>query len=371
MTPELRPGLESIKPHMVAADDKALARTRINIASNESAFGPADLAIAAATEAIQRMERYADGAEAALTERVAHHHALSPDGVVCGNGSDDLLARLARAFLRPGDELICSINGYQKIPNYAYANDAVPVRANDSDFTTNVDEVLSCVSSKTRIVMIANPDNPSGTWVSGSEVRRLQQNLPSSVLLILDSAYLEYVDDDEFGDPASLVEENENVVMTRTFSKIYGLAGLRLGWMYAPKRITDAIRKIGMTFPISNVAFECAKAAMADREYTKSVFERNLKGRQTFAATLERLGARVFPSQTNFLLAKFPPELVVASDLHRELLAQGIFTRRLASDAFSDCIRFTIGTPSQMKEVSHVLQDLINGPATAQEARTS
>ncbi len=347
---------------MLSADGDALAGIRINIASNESAFGPSDNAVSVAVEAAQRMERYAEGAEIKLSSVVAAHHALNPRGVVCGNGSDDLLARLARAFLRPGDELICSVNGYQKIPNYAYANDATPVRAKDRDFTVDVDEILGCVTPKTRIVMIANPDNPTGTWLSGPEVERLQSELPREVLLILDSAYLEYVDDADYGDPVSLVEQNQNVVMTRTFSKIYGLAGIRLGWLYAPLRIADAIRRIGLTFPISNVAFECARAALSDYQHTLDVFDRNRTGRTQFAEMLKRAGARVYPSQTNFVLAQFPQERIAASELHRELMARGIYTRRLPSEAFADCIRFTIGTEPEMEEVTQVLQTLLNRP---------
>ncbi len=360
MTPALRPGISHIRPHMVSADSAALTGIRINIASNESAFGPSPAVVAAVTQALGHMERYAEGAEMALSERVAEHHALNPHGVVCGNGSDDLLARLARAFLRPEDELICSINGYQKIPNYAYANDAVPIRANDRNFTVDVDEILNCVSPRTRIVMLANPDNPTGTWISGQEICRLHAGLPDNVLLILDSAYLEYVDDADFGDPAKLVEENANVVMTRTFSKIYGLAGLRLGWLYAPAPIADAIRRIGLTFPISNVAFAGAKAALVDESYAREVFERNQRGKVQLAATLENFGAHVLPSQTNFLLAKFSQPEPMVVDLHRALMAHGIYTRRLAAAAFQDCIRFTIGTEAQMQEVALVLDKLLN-----------
>ncbi len=361
MIPELRPGVSNIRPHMVSVDRDALNKIRINIASNESAFGPSPLAVHAARQAINGMERYADGAELALTELIAEHHALDCDGVVCGNGSDDLLARLARAYLRPGDELICSVNGYQKFPNYAHANDAIPVRAKDHDLTVDIDEILASVSARTRVVMIANPDNPSGTWISAQQMRRLRLELPPNVLLIVDSAYLEYVDDAEFGDPVALVEENENVVMTRTFSKIYGLAGLRLGWLYAPPHIADAIRRIGMTFPISNVAFECGKAALSDRQHTQDVFEHNQSGKIDLTETLERFGARVYPSQTNFLLARFSQTgRLNAAQLHQALLECGVFTRRLASKAFVDCIRFTIGTKPEMEEVSEIICTLFD-----------
>ena len=358
MIPELRPGVQAVKPHMLSMDGKVLAAIQINIASNESAFGPSPAAVRAASAAISEMERYADGAEIALATEIAAHHALNPKGVVCGNGSDDLLARLARAFLRPGDELICSVNGYQKIPNYAYFNDAVPVRAPDNDFTADVDQLLSCLTERSRIVMIANPDNPTGTWVSGTQIRRLHAGLPSDVLLVLDSAYLEYVENAEFENPAALVEEFENVVMTRTFSKIYGLAGIRLGWLYAPEKIADAVRRIGLTFPISGVAFESGKAALNDQAHVATVLERNRAGKIKFASTLEQLGARVIPSQTNFLLAQFPAGELSAPRVHEALLNRGIFTRRMAARDFSSSLRFTIGTEQEMELVTQSLMHL-------------
>lgn len=360
MKPKVRPGLLSIKPHMLSEDYNSLARIRINIGSNESAYGPSPSVVSTAIEAVSRMQRYADGAEIELAKLIAQTNALNPAGVVCGNGSDDLLTRLARAFLRPGDELICSINGYQKIPNYAFANDAVPVRARDSEFRADVDEIVRCANDRTRIVMIANPDNPTGTWLKGDEIRRLHAELPQNVLLVLDSAYLEYVDDPEFENPAELIEESMNVVMTRTFSKIYGLAGIRLGWLYAPEWIADAVRRIGLTFPISNIAFECGKTALADRAHLQDAFDRNLKNRIGFASTLEQVGACVYPSQTNFVLAKFSHDGLSAAELHRELINRGIFARRQAAKSFSDCVRFTIGTESEMEEVAQTVLALFN-----------
>ncbi len=360
MNPELRPGLLNIRPHMLSADPAALASIRINIGSNESAFGPSPSAISIAIEGASCMERYADGAEISLSRHIADNNALDPAGVVCGNGSDDLLARLARAFLQPGDELICSVNGYQKFPNYALANDAVPILAPDDEFRVDVDGILNCVTERTRIVMIANPDNPTGTWLKGREIRQLHAGLPENVLLILDSAYLEYVDDPEFENPAALVEEFENVAMTRTFSKIYGLAGIRLGWLYAPHRIADAIRRIGLTFPLSNIAFECGKLALADKTHLQDVFDRNRNGRTEFKSTLDQVGALVYPSQTNFLLAKFSGDGLSAAELHRQLINHGIFARRQTAKAFSDCIRFTIGTESQMDEVAQTILTLFS-----------
>ena len=351
-------GLSRIKPHMVTENSGDLPETIIDIASNESAYGPSPLAAEAARMAAADMHRYAIDAVRDLTDKIAEFHGISSEGIVCGHGSDDLLLRISQTFLQPGDELVCNVNGYQRIPNFAHTANAIPVKASDLNFTTDVDQILDCVTERTRIVMLANPDNPTGTFVRGSEIRRLHANLPGSVLLVLDSAYLEYVATDEFENPATLIDESENVVMTRTFSKIYGLAGLRLGWMYASPAVADAVRKMGMTFPLSNVAFKAGLAALSDQSHVKSTYERNLKVRNEFSAGLERLGLQVIPSQTNFVLVRFRQPDYCADSAYKYLRSHGILARRLASDAFSEHVRFTLGLPEQMNQVLDQLQAL-------------
>ena len=344
-------GLSRIKPHMVTENSADTTETIIDIASNESAYGPSPIAAEAARQSAADMNRYAIDAVRDLTARIAEFHGIRADGIVCGHGSDDLLLRIAQTFLQPGDELVCNINGYQRIPNFAHTANAHPVKASDRNFTTDVDRILDCVTERTRIVMLANPDNPTGTFVRGTEIRRLQASLPSFVLLVLDSAYLEYVSTDEFENPATLIEESENVVMTRTFSKIYGLAGLRLGWMYASPAVADAVRKMGMTFPLSNVAYQAGLAALGDQSHVKSAYEQNLKVRDEFSIGLEKLGLEVIPSQTNFVLVRFRQPDYCAESTYQYLRSRGILARRLASDAFSEYVRFTLGLPEQMNQV--------------------
>ena len=356
--PQPRPGLKNIAAHMVTADTSLVSQARIHIASNESVFGPSPEAIKAIEKAAQTAERYAEGSDFGLANLIAEKYQLNPQNIVVGPGSDDLLARVARAFLQPGDELICSVHGYQKIPNYAYANDAVPVKAADKDFRADVDQILNCISDRTRIVMLANPDNPTGTWLPGVEIRRLHKNLPSHVLLVLDSAYLEYVSDDSFENPTSLIEQSANVVMTRTFSKLFGLAGLRLGWLYSNSNISSSVRKIGLTFPISNVAFAAASAALTDDTHIASVFRRNLSVRTNFIARIRKIGLHAYPSQTNFVLIEFPEDLAKVAYDH--MLNLGIITRRQASSAFRKCIRFTIASEQEMDEVYQVLSKFMS-----------
>jgi histidinol-phosphate aminotransferase len=351
-----RAGTLRISAHMVVADVTKAVEIEINIASNESAYGPGAAAIAAAASAASQLERYAETAQDELGAAIAEHFALNQQSIVCGNGSDDLLARIARAYLSPGDELVYSCNGYQKIPNYAFANDAEPVAASDQEFTVDVDAVLSQVNERTRIVMIANPDNPTGTYISGAEVRRLHAGLPSNVLLVLDSAYLEYVGADDYENPQKLVEEMDNILMTRTFSKIYGLAGARVGWLYAPPEIADVIRKIGTTFPISNTAFLAAMAALEDQQHTEYVFQQNQRIRDEYSQSFAALGLKVYPSQTNFLLVEFSTNAESAMQAYEYLASQGIAARRFASPAFGNCVRFTLGLEIEMQKALTALQ---------------
>jgi histidinol-phosphate aminotransferase len=346
-----RAGILKIRAPMISLNVGSDVGHLINIASNESSYGPSRRAIAAGKDALNGINRYADLALTQLAAALAAKFKLNVQGIVCGFGSDDLLSRVARAYLSSGDELIYSVNGYQKTPNYAYANDAVPVAAPDNDFTANVDSVLSCVSDRTRIVMIANPDNPTGTYLSRSEIRRLHEGLPDDVLLVLDSAYLEYVDAGDFEDPSQLVEENHNVIMTRTFSKIHGLAGMRLGWLYAPEAIANTIQAIGITYPVSNIALACALASLSDDEHLKHVKSENRRVKSAFSAALTEMGVFVYPSQTNFVLAKFDGDASIPGKVCDYFFDKGILVRRFPSDAFRNCIRFTIGREDEMAQV--------------------
>ena len=349
-------GLGRIKPHMVIENSEDLPAIRIDISSNESVYGPSQSAIEAVINESEYMYRYASDAVRELTIQIAKRHKINPNGIVCGHGSDDLLLRIAQSFLHPGDELICSINGYQRIPNFAHTANAQPIKASDHNFTADIDRILDCVTEKTRVVMLANPDNPSGTYLSGTEIRRLHASLPDSVLLVLDSAYLEYVAAENFENPKALIEESQNTVMTRTFSKIHGLAGLRLGWMHAAPAVADAVKKIGMTFPISNVAFRAGLASLNDQSHAKFVYQQNLKVRDDFTNGLEMLELEVIPSQTNFVLARFPHPDYSAVNAYAFLRSHGILARRLMSDSFAEYLRFTLGFPEQMNEVLDVLQ---------------
>ena len=326
----------------------------IFLASNESVYGPGERAREAISRSAGAVERYPDDGMARLADAIGARFGIDSETICCGFGSDDLLARLARAYLSPGDELIYSAHGYPKIPNYAYANDAVPVSAADRDFTADVDAILQCVTDRTRIVMLANPDNPAGTYLSGTEVRRLHEGLRPEILLVLDSAYNEYASAPDYENPLALIKSSTNVVMTRTFSKVFGLAGLRVGWVCGPEGIIDTLKRIGITFPISATALAACEAALEDRAHFEMVLQENVRIRALFSDALLRLGFEAVPSQTNFVLARFA-DAEQAIRIHQALEAGGVFARRLTGGEFARCIRFTMGTEAEMRRCIAVL----------------
>ncbi len=353
-------GIADIRAHMTALPDGFSSNT-VKLCSNESAFGPAPGVIEIATKSVHRMQCYAEQGTGELQQAIARQENIDAARVVCGPGSDELLSRVCRAYLGPGDELVYSVNGYAKFANYARANDATPVPAEDSGFTVSVDNLLANVTERTKIVMVANPDNPTGTWLTDHEIRRLHAGLPGHVLLLLDSAYAEYVDDPDYSAPTALVDEYDNVVMTRTFSKIHGLAGLRLGWLYAPSSIIDTLLKIGTTFPISNIALDCGIAAMKNVEHQREVRDRNKTLRSALWENMSTLGLKPLSSQTNFMLIEFPLSGPNAAGAAEALWARNILIRRFPNLTFANHIRVSIGTENEMKLFFAAMRDYVNG----------
>lgn len=353
------PGLMKIKPHMVVSDIDN-AQNMIKLCSNESALGLSPKALMAAREMLNHAHQYFEYGMFELQQAIADCFQLNPELIVCGNGSDDLLSRLIRAFVKPGDEVIRSANGYAKYINYAYAVNATPISVPDNRFRADVQAILDAVTPRTRIVMLANPDNPTGSLVSGHELRSLHESLPGNVLLLLDSAYAEYVDDPDYEMPADLIEESGNVVMTRTFSKLFGMAGLRLGWLYGSPVIVDAVTRIGTTFPVSNVAAAAGIAATKDLEHINTVQKHNKKWRAWLSGELQSLGLEVYPSDANFILVHFPDSNKHAQDAYVFLRERGYVTRLFPQPAFSNCMRITIGYEKDMKKVSSYLEEFLS-----------
>ncbi|MCR9136090.1 MAG: aminotransferase class I/II-fold pyridoxal phosphate-dependent enzyme [Alphaproteobacteria bacterium] len=356
-------GISQIKSHMVSGQGEGLPPVSIALNSNESAFGPSPLAVAAFQAAASGLERYLENPASLLAPALAESFGLDADRITIGQGSDDLLARLARAYLDPDAELLRSVNGYLKIPNYAHANNARPVAAADNNLTASVDHLLAAITERTRIVYLANPENPAGTYLSGSEIRRLHAGLPDNVLLVLDCAYEEYVDAPDYEPGHRLAAEADNVVMTRTFSKIFGMAGARVGWMMGPPAIIDIVNRIGLTFPVATASVAAARAALEDTSHLQYVFEENRRLRQKMTRSLSNLGLKVYPSQTNFVLLRFDNPDRTAANAALALRRQGIAVRRFASPAYNDCIRMTLGHESELNQAQQAIARYLEGGA--------
>ncbi len=356
-----KPGIDHIKPHMVEDEKESSRPVGIALNSNESAIGASPHAIAAARSAVSGIERYLEDSQNILSDEIARRYDLKPEKIAIGIGSDDLLSRLARVYLDSGREMIRSRNGYLKAPNYAWANNAIPVSAEDANLTPSVDAILDCITPKTAMIYLANPENPAGTHLSGREIRKLHASLRGDILLVLDCAYDEYVDDPEYESPHLLVEEAANVVMTRTFSKIYGLAGARVGWMYAPEHTVSLVNRIGLTFPLSAPSTAAALAALQDTRHTQYVYSLNQRLRAEFTESIRNLGLKVYPSQTNFVLIEFPDPEYNARDAALALRASGISVRRFISSAYRECIRITLGFEHELKAAEGVIEKFLNG----------
>ncbi len=321
------------------------AGPKISIAldSNENAFGPSPKALEAAAKATKHLERYFENPAGVLVPAIASCYQLEPKRIAIGFGSDDLLARIARAYLGPGTSLLRSQNSYLKVPNYAYANDADPIAAPDKDFCTNVDAMLACLTSETQIVYIANPDNPSGAMLPGDELRRLHAGLPGDVLLVIDGAYAEYVTDPQYDLGEDLVRTHENVLITRSFSKIHGLAGARVGWAYGSRNVIDTITRIGLTFPLATPSLHAAVAALEDTDHCDYVRRETATLRDEATQLLTAAGIHVYPGHGNSILMEMKSKQGLAQTIDAALRKEGISLRRFTSPAFDACIRMTIG----------------------------
>ncbi len=345
-----RSGILKIAPYVGGDSELPGIAKPIKLASNESALGPSPRAVAAYQECVGRLHRYPDGSHKRLREEIARRHGVDAANIVCGNGSDELLAMLVKAYAGEGDEVLYTAHGFLIYPIAALAAGATPIAAPEKNLRADVDAILSCVTVRTRVVFLANPNNPTGSYVTKDELRRLREGLPDDVLLVIDAAYAEFVTAKDYSPGAELAMESDNVVMTRTFSKIYGLAALRLGWMYGPAHVVDAVNRIRGPFNVNVAALAAGLAALEDVEAKDAALAHNTKWRQWLAAELTGLGLQVFPSVANFLLLRFggdPKKGSQAAD--RFLRSQGIILRRVDNYGLPECLRVTIGREEEMR----------------------
>ena len=360
--PRPRPGVLDIAPYVPGTSALPGARPVIKLSSNETPFGPSPRAIEAYHQAASTLSRYPDGSARPLREAIAAFYGLDPARIVCGAGSDELLNLLASAYLGPGDEAIYTAHGFLVYKIAIMARGATPVVAPETELTADVDAILACVSPRTRLVFIANPNNPTGTYLPFDEVKRLRESLPDDVLLVLDAAYAEYVRKNDYEAGIELVATSPNTVMTRTFSKLYGLASLRIGWAYCPPPVADALNRIRGPFNVSGAAVAAGIAALADQPWAQSAVEHNELWRGRLAEAFAAIGLGVTPSAANFLLLHFGAangKSAVAAD--KFLHERRIILRRVEEYGLPHALRMTVGTEDENRAALDALASFMGG----------
>lgn len=362
--PEPRKGLLEIAPYVPGKSSAPGVAKVIKLSSNETPLGPSPKATAAYNAAGQHLEDYPDGSASALREAIGRVFGLDPDRLVCGAGSDDLLNLLARAYLADGDEAIYTTHAFVIYPIDIRMTGATPVVAPEKDFTADVDAILARVTSNTKLVYLANPNNPTGTYIPFDEVKRLHRGLPPHVLLVIDGAYAEYVRKNDYEAGIELVATSENVVMTRTFSKIHGLASLRLGWMYGPAHVVDAINRIRGPFNVNGPAIMAGIAAIEDASHQDRSREHNTKWLAWLTEEIGKLGLKVTPSVANFVLIHFPTENGrTATDADTFLTKRGLILRRVVAYKLPDALRLTVGSEEANRLVVKALAEFLGKSA--------
>ncbi len=340
-----KPGVLDVHAYVPGRSEAAGASRVYKLSSNESPFGPSPKAIAAYEAAEPALGIYPEGSARMLRDAIARHYRLEAERIVCGNGSDEILHLLANAYVRPKDEVLFSAHAFSLYKIATLANSATPIEIPEPALKLEADAVLAHVTGRTRLVFIANPNNPTGSYITAAEMRRLHEGLPASALLVIDAAYSEYVKRNDYGPGIELVRSADNVVMTRTFSKVFGLAGIRIGWAYCPGHVAEVLNRVRAPFNV-NIAAQCAAvAALEDRAHTERALAHNETWRARLIEQIRALGLRVDDSVANFVLVHFPDSPgSSAADADHFLMSRGIIMRGCASYGLPHCIRLTVGS---------------------------
>jgi len=345
LKPVPRKGILDIAAYVPGKEHAPGVARVFKLSSNETPLGASPQAVEAYRQSAGHLELYPDGQAVALREAIGGVHGLNAANIMCGNGSDELLGLLCHVYLGAGDEGIITEHGFLVYKIQIMGCGATPVVVKEKDCQVDVDAILAAVTEKTKIVFIANPGNPTGTFVPVGEIRRLHAGLPKSVLLVLDAAYAEYVRATDYEAGIELVSSNQNVVMTRTFSKIYGLAALRIGWMYAPADVIDAVNRIRGPFNLNAPAIAAGAAAIRDRDFVEQSVAHNLQWLTRLTEAFEGMGLKVTPSVTNFVLIHFPEiDGKRAAEADDFLTSRGFILRAVRGYGFANALRMTVGS---------------------------
>ncbi len=351
-----QPGILDIALYQGGASKIAGQRNVIKLSSNENPLGPSPKAIAAYQAASAELHRYPSTDHADLRAALGARYDLKADQIICGAGSDEIIAFLCNAYAGPGDEVIHTEHGFGMYKISALAAGATPVEVQENMRHTDVDAILAAVTSRTKLVFIANPNNPTGTMIDIETVTRLADGLPGDVILVLDGAYAEYVPGYDAG--AALVQARQNVVMTRTFSKVFGLGALRVGWGYGPQEIIDVLNRIRGPFNLGSGALAAAEAAVKDTGYIDHCLAENAKWRDWLIAALAKINVPCDHAHTNFILARFD-SAETAKACNAALMAEGLLVRMVAGYNLPECLRITIGDAAATQRVAATIADFM------------
>jgi len=346
--PAPRPGLLDIQPYVGGGHLIADVASIVVLSANESPLGPSPAAIRAYSALAGELHRYPEGGSEDLRAAIAKRFGCAAEHIVCGAGSDELISLLIKAYAGPGDEVLHSRHGFMMYPISARGAGATPVAAAEANYTVDVDAMLARVTPRTKLVFVANPNNPTGSYISSDELRRLRAGLPDHVLLVIDAAYAEYVMRNDYTAGIDLVEAGDNVVMTRTFSKIFGLAAVRLGWAYCPPAIADVLNRLRSPFNVTAAAQAAGIAALDDIGHTQRGREHNDIWLPWLSRELTALGLTVHPSVGNFVLVRFADSDAAAA-AYDALMAQGFIARMMGGYGLGECLRITVGLEDELR----------------------
>jgi len=359
--PTPKPWIAAMTPYKPGLSKSGSGAPIVKLSSNENPLGTSAVAEDALTEARGSLARYPDPASTALREALAAKNGIDAERIICGTGSDEILHLAAGAYAGQGDEILYVRYGFTVYPLAAQRVGAAPVEADDKDYATDIDALIAAITPRTRVIFLANPNNPTGTYTGMAEVKRLHGAMPSDCLLVIDQAYAEYLDPAEATPSMMLARDATNILITRTFSKIYGLAAERIGWGYGPPPVIDALNRIRAPFNVTTAGQKAAIAALADQDFVEKSRMHNAKWRTWFTdrlAAMGNAGLRAVPSEANFLLILFEGKLN-AEAAYEGLMERGYITRWLPGQGLAHGLRITIGTEEETRGVAAALEELV------------
>ena len=355
-------GVLDISPYVPGREKVDGVTKLVKLSANETPLGPSPKAIEAFISVADQLHRYPEGGVLELRQAIGAHYGLNPDNIVCGAGSDELLHLLAQCYVSEGDEVIFTEHAFLIYPIITKAAGGVCVSVAEDNLTANVDAILAAQTARTKIVFVANPNNPTGTYLAMSEMRRLRDGLRDDVLLVVDAAYAEYVRKNDYEAGIELVATHDNVVMTRTFSKVYGLPALRLGWAYCPAGVADVLNRVRGPFNVNVPAMRAGIAAIQDQSFLDKSIAHNDKWLGWLIEEINQLGLEALPSVANFLLIRFPEEAgKTAAEADEFLASRGLILRAVKAYGLPRCLRMSVGLEEDNKAVVATLRAFVEG----------